>query len=88
MAVPLIANPILLFDNKMPIDSNSTIELLTISEVATLLNISESGVRRLVDKRLIPSFKVMRSIRFDKKDVLSYLQDNRVEAIGSKEIWQ
>ena len=66
----------------MPIDSNSTIELLTVIEVAILLNISESGVRRLVDKRLIPFFKVIGSIRFDKRDVLSYLQDNRIESIG------
>ena len=84
MAVSLIANPILLFDNKMPVDSNSTTELLTVREVATLLNISEPGVRRLMDKRLVPFFKIGGCIRFEKSDVLSYLQDNRVEAIGSK----
>lgn len=65
----------------MPINPNPTI--LTIGEVATLLNISETGVRRLIDRRLIPFFKVMRSIRFDKEDILSYLQSTRIEIIGS-----
>ncbi|MGV7222170.1 MAG: helix-turn-helix domain-containing protein [Nitrospinales bacterium] len=62
--------------------SNPTVKLLTISEVAQLLNISKPGARRLVDKRLIPFFKVMGSIRFDKKDVLSYLENNRIEPIS------
>lgn len=67
----------------MPIDSDPTRELLTVGEVAELLAISEPGVRRLIDRRIIPYFKVMRSIRFDKKDILSYLSNNRVEPIGS-----
>ena len=67
----------------MPVGSRTTIDLLTIGETAELLTISESGARRLIDKRLIPFFKMMGSIRFDKKDVLSYLQNNRIEPIGS-----
>jgi len=66
----------------MPIDSNSTTELLTVNDVANMLHISESGVRRLIDKRSLTFFKVMGSVRFEKRDVLSYLQNNRIEAIG------
>ena len=74
--------PILPFDNIMSLGSNPTTKLLTISEVAELLNISESGVRRLIDKRMIPFIKVMRSIRFDRKDVFSYLENNRIEPLA------
>ena len=74
---------ILLFQNSMPINSNSTIELLNPDEVARLLKISKAGVYRLIDKRLIRFYKVMGSIRFDRNDVVSFLQNNRIEVIGS-----
>ena len=68
----------------MPTNSNPKIELLNPREVATMLKISKAGVYRLIEKRLIPFFKVMGSIRFDKNDVLSFLQNNRVEEVGLK----
>lgn len=68
------------FDNK-PTDSEPAIELLTVPEVAALLKISISGVRRLQERRFIPFFKVGGSVRFTKSDILSYLQKQRVEAV-------
>jgi len=62
--------------------NNPTIELLTLDELANMLKISHAGVYRLIEKRLIPFHKVMRSIRFDKNDVISYLQQNRIESVG------
>jgi excisionase family DNA binding protein len=62
-------------------DSGPTIELLTIAEVAKLLRISASGVRRLQQRRLIPFVKIGGSVRFTKDDILSYLLKRRVEAI-------
>ena len=67
----------------MPTDSNSTIELLTIAEVAELLKISATSVRRLQQGRNVPFIKVGGSVRFSKADIVSYLEKNRVEAIGS-----
>lgn len=66
----------------MPTDSPA-IELLTVSEVAKVLKISASGVRRLQYGRHIPFHKVGGSVRFSRKDVSSYLENSRVEAIGS-----
>ena len=59
--------------------SYTSLELLTIEQVAGLLLISQRGVRRLLDKKLVPFYRVMGSIRIDKKDILSYLESNRTE---------
>jgi excisionase family DNA binding protein len=66
----------------MPTDSTQTMELLTIAEVAEFLKISVPSARRLQQRRLIPFFKVGGSVRFNRNDVLSYLDKKRVEAIG------
>jgi len=66
----------------MPIGNHPTTELITPNELARFLKISKAGVYRLVDKRQIPFHKVMGSLRFDKEDVMSFLQDNRTEPIG------
>jgi excisionase family DNA binding protein len=63
-------------------DSIPTLELLTIYEVARLLKISVSSVRRLQQQRRIPFVKVGGSIRFIKSDLLSYVDRERVESIG------
>jgi excisionase family DNA binding protein len=68
----------------MPIDSEPGIDLLTIPEAAKLLKISVSGMRRLQRSRRIPFIKVGGSIRLARQDVLSFVQGNRVEAIGAK----
>jgi len=63
-------------------DSIPTLELLTIHEVARLLKISVSSVRRFQQQRRIPFVKVGGSIRFIKSDLLSYVDRERVESIG------
>ncbi|MBU6414666.1 helix-turn-helix domain-containing protein [Patescibacteria group bacterium] len=68
----------------MSADSNPIIELLTRDDLAQWLKISRAGVYRLIEKRVIPFIKVGGLLRFDKKDVLAYLQKNRVEAVGNK----
>ena len=65
----------------MSTDSSPTIELLTIAEVARILKISATGVRRLQLGRCIPFIKVGGSIRFTKNDVVSYVAKQRVEAV-------
>jgi excisionase family DNA binding protein len=66
----------------MSTESSQTLELLTIAEVARILKISASGVRRLQQSRLIPFIKVGGSVRFTKIDLVSYLEKHRVEAVG------
>ena len=66
----------------MPTNSNQTTELLTPGEVALMLKISKAGVYRLINKRVIRFYKVMGSIRFEKGDIVSFLENNRFEVIG------
>ena len=68
----------------MSADANSTIKLLTVAEVADLLKISASGVRRLQQARHLPFIKVGGSVRFSKDDILSYLEKRRVDSADAK----
>lgn len=66
----------------MTIDSSLALELLTIHEVAKILKISISSVRRLLDARSITFHKVGGSVRVAMSDILSYLQKQRVGSFG------
>ena len=59
-------------------------ELLTLVQLAELLQVSKSTVYRLVEQREIRFYKVGGCLRFDKKDILDYLERNKVEAIRLK----
>ena len=63
-------------------------ELLTVVQVASLLNVSKSLVYRLKDEGQIPCFKVGRSaIRFNREDVDAYLsscRDRKEQRKGEK----
>jgi len=74
-----IADDVSLFENK---PGGASRALLTITDVARLLAISVSGVRRLQQGRDIPFIKVRGSVRFFEEDVISYLRRQRVEHIG------
>jgi len=65
----------------MSTNSNSPIELLTIAQVAELLKISATGVRRLQQGRHISFLKVGGSVRFTRDDILAYLERRRVESV-------
>ena len=66
----------------MSIEISTALELLTIPEVARLLKISVPSVRRLQQQRRIPFFKVGGRIRFERNDIVAYLQKRRVHSIG------
>ncbi len=68
--------------NNMPNGSHSLPNLITPGELRTILQISKTGVYRLVEKRALPFYKVGGALRFDRQDVLDYLQNNRVEPLG------
>jgi excisionase family DNA binding protein len=70
--------------SNMPADPNPIPipKLLTPDELAHALRISKVGVYRLVEKRTIPFYKVRGSLRFDQKDVIEFLQRNRIGSAG------
>jgi excisionase family DNA binding protein len=64
--------------------NDEPIELMTIQEVAELLRVSASSVRRLQQGRHLPFIKVGGSVRFAKDDILDFLKKQRVEAIARR----
>lgn len=58
--------------------------LLTVKDVGVLLSISRASVYRLVEKRLIPFYKLRSGLRFRVEDVESYLDGCRYEAFTNK----
>lgn len=55
--------------------------LLTPNELAEYFRISLSSVYRLVDKRVLPFYKVNNSLRFDINEINEYLKSNRIESV-------
>lgn len=52
-------------------------ELLTISQVASYLNVCDKTVRRLIEKKEIVAYKVGGSWRIKKRELEKYLKNNR-----------
>ena len=71
----------LLFNKLMPADQNVQTEFLSLKELAGLLGISGSAARRLVDGRAIPFYKFGGCLRFAKKDVSRFIEQNRFGAL-------
>ena len=75
-------NPVLVFE-KTSSNSDPNVQLLTVLQTAKLLGISATGVRRLQDRRLLAFIKVGGSVRFAMRDIISYLEKQRVEPIDT-----
>lgn len=54
---------------------------MTVPEVAEMLRLSVKGIYSMVEARRIPFIRVSNRIRFDRDDVLTWLQENRVPAM-------
>jgi len=65
----------------MSIEPTATPELLTIREVARLLKISVTSVRRLKQQRHIAFIKIGGSVLFLRSDIVSYVERRRVSSI-------
>ena len=76
----LEGDPVLPFDNSSS-GSTPAIELMTVADAAAFLSISKSGVRRLQQGRHLPFIKIGGSVRFAKRDLITYLTQRRVEAL-------
>lgn len=68
----------------MPTDSNQTKKFLSPAKLAAMFDMSISGVYLMVAKRQIPFHKMNRKVRFDEKDIASYVQQTRIESVGSQ----
>jgi len=55
--------------------------LLKPQDVMKILRISKAGFYRLINGRKIPFFMVGGSIRIHEKDILTFLENNRVEPV-------
>ena len=58
--------------------------LLCAAEVADLLGLTTKGVYSLVQGRKIPFIKISNRLRFDRNDVLEWIQENRVSSLEKK----
>jgi len=54
-------------------------ELLNVRQLARLLCMSESSVRRMVETRQIPYYKIGSMIRFKRKEILEFLETFHVD---------
>ncbi len=59
-------------------DMNEVPDLLSVKEVAELLHISERTVHRMIERKELPAYKVGKVIRVERKDVLKYLEENKL----------
>ena len=50
-----------------------------IKELATYLDMSESGIRKLVREKRIPYFKILSSIKFDLKEINLWIENKQNE---------
>jgi len=65
----------------MEINGEEQIELLTVKQVAKLLQLSASSVRDLQARRQISFIKVGGALRFEKRDIIEYLKRRKVAAM-------
>ena len=56
-----------------------TKEICGIKELATYLDMSESGIRKLVREKRIPYFRVLSSIKFDLKEINLWIEKSAKE---------
>ncbi len=65
----------------METNGEEQIELLTVKEVAKLLQLSVPGVRELQARRQIAFIKVGGALRFEKRDITEYIKRRKVAAM-------
>lgn len=62
-------------------EQNAQSNFLSLKELASLLGISRPTARRLVDGRALPFYKFGGSLRFARKDVLRFIEQNRFDSL-------
>lgn len=54
-------------------------QILTIQELSEVLKVKVSHLRALVFKKAIPSFRIGKLVRFEKKEILLWLKENSIQ---------
>ncbi len=80
-----VRGPVSLFDTTNS-DSTTFNSYLTVEDVAALLRISSTTVRRMISNREIRFLKIRGSIRIELKDVQAYAKESVVEK-SNKKLW-
>ena len=62
-------------------------ELLDVSDLMRILSISQSSAYRMVEKRIIPFYRIRSGLRFKYSDVQDYLHSCRFEAVGNEHVY-
>lgn len=52
-------------------------ELLTITQAAAYLAVSRPTLRRIIDRKAFPVYRIGRQIRIDKQDLVNFLKNRR-----------
>ena len=68
----------------MSSDSINNLKLLSLIDLIKIFNVSKTTAYRIVYSRKIPFYKINGCIRFTEKDILKYLENNRVEPMQYK----
>ncbi|RPI14973.1 MAG: DNA-binding protein [Ignavibacteriae bacterium] len=55
---------------------------LSPKELQTILGLSLPTIYRLVNERKLPAFKVGNSLRFQREDIISYLESTRIDQMN------
>lgn len=61
-------------------------QLLTIKEASTFLNIKEKTLYSLAAKKEIPHYRIGKIIRFNQGELDAWMQSKKVEAVKEKEM--
>lgn len=66
----------------------NSLKLLTIKDLGKILKISQTTAYRIVEGRKIPFYKINGVLRISEKDVIEYLEENKIDQIykSSKKI--
>ena len=65
-------------------DNLKDLKLLSIKDLGKIFNISQTTAYRIVEGRKIPFYKINGLLRFSEKDILKYLEENRVEQMRGR----
>lgn len=61
------------------------LKLLSIKDLSKLFNISQTTAYRIVESRKISFYKINGLLRFSEKDIIKYLEENRIEQIQHRQ---
>lgn len=64
--------------NENTMNSWAELEFLRVRQVASLLNISRLGVYRLIERGLLPVYRVARCVLLKRADIAAFLTNCRV----------